>query len=201
MEGATSRRRRSLQSRSPSLDLDSLYGAGPADPGSAKFYEADGLHLKMGDRRPAAAARRLRPAAEGAGAADAKRGDHPRPAQRREPRRRADPLRVHPVPQPRRRHAPGVGAAGAAVRRGAQDRHQALPVDDPAPTTCRGSARPAVVDDVFTQRPEGVRGRRAADRACRRCRSSSRSPRSGSGTAWCGRRTAGTRSSRSGRSR
>ena len=36
------------QSRSPSLDLDSLYGAGPQDPGSAKFYEADGLHLKLG---------------------------------------------------------------------------------------------------------------------------------------------------------
>jgi len=38
-----------LQARSPSLDLDSLYGAGPADEGSAKFYEADGLHLKTGD--------------------------------------------------------------------------------------------------------------------------------------------------------
>jgi len=37
-----------LQARSPSLDLDSLYGAGPLDPASAKFYEADGLHLKMG---------------------------------------------------------------------------------------------------------------------------------------------------------
>ncbi len=37
-----------LQGRSPSLDLDSLYGAGPQDPDSAKFYEADGLHLKMG---------------------------------------------------------------------------------------------------------------------------------------------------------
>ncbi len=36
------------QSRSPSLDLDSLYGAGPLDPGSMKFY-SDGLHLKMGD--------------------------------------------------------------------------------------------------------------------------------------------------------
>ena len=34
-------------SRSPTLDLDSLYGAGPQDPGSAKFY-SDGLHLKMG---------------------------------------------------------------------------------------------------------------------------------------------------------
>jgi Animal haem peroxidase len=37
-----------LQARSPSLDLDSLYGAGPEDPGSEKFYAADGLHLKMG---------------------------------------------------------------------------------------------------------------------------------------------------------
>ncbi|HWM72989.1 MAG TPA: hypothetical protein VNQ53_04570, partial [Nocardioides sp.] len=33
-----------LQARSPSLDLDSLYGAGPSDPESAQFYEADGLH-------------------------------------------------------------------------------------------------------------------------------------------------------------
>ena len=38
-----------LQARSPSLDLDSLYGAGPTDPESAKFYRADGLHLKMGE--------------------------------------------------------------------------------------------------------------------------------------------------------
>jgi hypothetical protein len=37
-----------LQGRSPSLDLDSLYGGGPADPVSAKFYEADGMHLKVG---------------------------------------------------------------------------------------------------------------------------------------------------------
>ena len=37
-----------LQARSPSLDLDSLYGAGPTDPASARFYEADGLHLRVG---------------------------------------------------------------------------------------------------------------------------------------------------------
>jgi hypothetical protein len=37
-----------LQARSPSFDLDSLYGAGPNDPESAKFYEADGIHLRMG---------------------------------------------------------------------------------------------------------------------------------------------------------
>jgi hypothetical protein len=37
-----------LQARSPSLDLDSLYGGGPADPLSAKFY-ADGVRMKVGD--------------------------------------------------------------------------------------------------------------------------------------------------------
>ena len=36
-----------VQGRSPSLDLDSLYGAGPANPGSAKFYK-DATHLKTG---------------------------------------------------------------------------------------------------------------------------------------------------------
>ena len=36
-----------LQGRSPRLDLDSLYGAGPSNPASAKFY-SDGLHLKTG---------------------------------------------------------------------------------------------------------------------------------------------------------
>jgi hypothetical protein len=42
-----------LQARSPRLDLDSLYGGGPGDPESAKFYEADGLHLKLGKTVPA----------------------------------------------------------------------------------------------------------------------------------------------------
>ncbi len=42
-----------LQGRSPSLDLDSLYGAGPGDAESAVFYEADGLHLRTGTTIPA----------------------------------------------------------------------------------------------------------------------------------------------------
>ena len=42
-----------VQNRSPRLDLDSLYGAGPGNPESAKFYEADGLHLKVGTTIPA----------------------------------------------------------------------------------------------------------------------------------------------------
>jgi hypothetical protein len=40
-----------VQGRSPRLDLDSLYGAGPGDPLSAKFYEDDGVHLKIGATR------------------------------------------------------------------------------------------------------------------------------------------------------
>ena len=36
-----------LQGRSPTLDLDNLYGAGPHDAQSARFYE-DGVHLKVG---------------------------------------------------------------------------------------------------------------------------------------------------------
>jgi hypothetical protein len=47
MEGADISPADLQQGRSPALDLDSLYGLGPQDPGSAKFYR-DGLHLKMG---------------------------------------------------------------------------------------------------------------------------------------------------------
>jgi hypothetical protein len=36
-----------LQGRSPTLDLDSMYGAGPSNAGSAKFYK-DATHLKTG---------------------------------------------------------------------------------------------------------------------------------------------------------
>jgi len=36
-----------VSARSPTLDLDSLYGLGPQDPGSAKFYRDD-VHLKVG---------------------------------------------------------------------------------------------------------------------------------------------------------
>src|SRR5829696_2563063 len=48
MLGANVNATQLLQARSPSLDLDSLYGAGPQDPASAKFYAADGMHLKVG---------------------------------------------------------------------------------------------------------------------------------------------------------
>jgi len=65
-----------LQGRSPSLDLDSLYGAGPQDPESADFYR-DGLHLRVGttaafDDIPAKAGHDL-PRLGGSGSAEKKR--------------------------------------------------------------------------------------------------------------------------------
>ena len=147
-----------LQSRSPSLDLDSLYGAGPQDPGSAKFYESDGIHLKMGKAQGGPAG--LRPAAKDVGRG--RRGDHPRSAERREPRGRADPRRVHPVPQPRRRHPACLGAAGAALHGSAQDRHEALPVDD-ADRLPAEDLRARRRHERVQPGPQGVRGRRDPD--------------------------------------
>lgn len=40
-----------LQARSPALDLDSVYGAGPASEVSAVLYEQDGVHLRLGTSR------------------------------------------------------------------------------------------------------------------------------------------------------
>jgi hypothetical protein len=37
-----------VQGRSPALDLDSVYGRGPADPHDRIFYAADGVKLKVG---------------------------------------------------------------------------------------------------------------------------------------------------------
>jgi hypothetical protein len=37
-----------LQGRSPALDLDSLYGAGPNDEDSERFYQSNGRKLRMG---------------------------------------------------------------------------------------------------------------------------------------------------------
>ena len=46
-----------LQGRSPSLDLDSLYGAGPDDPASEKFYATNRRKLKMGKTEAAGSGR------------------------------------------------------------------------------------------------------------------------------------------------
>ena len=164
-------------SRSPTLDLDSLYGAGPQDPGSAQFY-SDGLHLKMGAADGSPGRTGLRPAA-----GDARAGrDDPGRAERREPGGRADPPRDDPLPQPGGRHAPRLGSCGTALPDGAEDRHEALPVDAP-------HGLPAA--DLLALRSSPTSSARAARRSrsercprpCPRCRSSSPSPPSAWGTA------------------
>ena len=72
MEGANISPATLLQSRSPSLDLDSLYGDGPADPALGAPYQADGIASEDGRggrrRRPAPTCR-ARPRAPSAGEA------------------------------------------------------------------------------------------------------------------------------------
>ena len=174
-----------LQARSPSLDLDSLYGAGPTEPKSAKFYEADGVHLKIGTTVAIGDI----PAKEGF---DLPRGVGTSPADKRKA----------VIPDPRndenlavaqthlafiRFHnrvvdtLPGVRAAGAALRGRARDRDQALPVDAAdglPPPHLRAERGRTTCSRTVGRRSRSARCRRTS----RRCRSSSRSRRSGSGT-------------------
>ena len=174
-----------LQARSPSLDLDSLYGAGPSDPGSAKFYKDD-RHLKMGKT----VAIGPDPAHDGH---DLPRGAGTTQAQKRRaiiPDRRNDEnlavaqthlafIRFHNRIVDT---LPLLGARRAALRDGARARGQALPVDAP-PRLPAAHLRAVRGRRRVRERPQGVRGRGEPDSTCRRCRSSSRSPASGSGTA------------------
>ena len=165
----TSRPTDLLQGRSPRLDLDSLYGAGPGDPASARFFDADGLHLKTGRTiavgadaakdgpRPAACRHGPHPGGEAEGA-------DPRPAQRREPDRRADPPRDDPLPQPGGRQAARLGAArrsgSARARKRVTLHYQWLIRHDYLPRICR----PRVARRRVHERPQARRAGRRADR-------------------------------------
>ena len=173
-----------LQARSPALDLDSLYGAGPGDPESAKFY-SDDRHLKMGKT----AAQGGFPGKNGF---DLPRGEGNTNAKKRKA----------VIPDPRndenlavaqthlamiRFHNrivdthPELGAGRAALREGARARGQALPVDDqdglPAEDLPAGAHQRRL-------QQQGARcSRRTRPRPpCRLCRSSSPWPASGSAT-------------------
>ena len=182
--------------RTPSLDLDSIYGLGPdgsphlyaRNPNEGQQARAEIPSRQEHRRRLRQRARRFpqRPAAQPRRV----RADR-RPPQRREPARRADPSRVPEVPQQGRRPAGGGQNPPAdRVRRGAQDRDLALPVDDPA--------RLRREDHGGRHRRQDPRKRAASSTASRRrptCRSSSPRPPIGSGTAWSGRDTVTTASS------
>src|SRR6266545_5211986 len=105
--------------RTPALDLDSVYGAGPVAD-QALYDPADHIKLKVesgGLRGPAASRGRRR--------------DRRRPAERREPDHRRAALRVPALPQPRGRLRAGQGASrgtGECLRGGAPADDVALPL-------------------------------------------------------------------------
>ena len=181
-----------LQARSPSLDLDSLYGAGPTDPGVGEVLRG---------RRP--------PPQDGQ---DGRGRRHPREGRASISRAaRARPptaKRKAIIPDPRndenlavaqthlafiRFHnrvvdtLPASRAGRAALRQGAREvvtkHYQWMLRTDFLPRICAAG----VVERRVRPRAQGVRGRRDARPTSRRCRSSSRSPRSGSGTRWSAR--------------
>ena len=152
-----------LQGRSPSLDLDSLYGAGPDDPGSEKFYEADGRRLKMGKTQGL-----------GGPPFQARDGfDLPRHPDRKHatiPDFRNDENLV--VAQTHlafiRFHNRVVAELGRRARRPALHARpppggQALPVDGP-PRLPAADLRPGGRRRRLRQRPQVLRGRRRPDR-------------------------------------
>ena len=164
---------------------------GPANPGSAKFYKADGLHLKIGNtiRIGSDAEKTGHDLPRVHGGADA--GADPRPSQRREPDRGPDARGDDPLPQRGRRRAARLGARCPAVPGGPQAGDAALPVAAPArlPAAHR---RPGGRRRRVHERSRPGRARRRPRPMSRRCRSSSRSRPSGSGTAWCAAPTTGT---------
>ena len=188
-----------VQARSPSLDLDSLYGVGPQDPVSARFYEDD-THLKMGrtvaigpdearegfdlPRRTSGAAVQKRKAV----IPDPRNDENLAVAQTHLAFIRFHNRVVDTLPS-------SVPAAQRFVtaREIAVKHYQWMLRHDYLPRICDG----AVVRDVFKNCARSSRWERPR-RTFRPCRSSSRWPRSGSGTAWCGRSTTGTSASTSG---
>ena len=173
-----------LQGRSPSLDLDSLYGAGPSDPASAAFYKDD-RHLKMGrtvaiDPDPAMDGHDL---PRGAGTTAAQKRKAVIPDKRNDENLAVAQTHLAFI----RFHnrvvdtLPAGTPAAAALRARARERRQALPVDA-APRLPAADLRAVRGRRRVHERAQGVRAARRSRPTSRRCRSSSPSPPSGSAT-------------------
>ena len=117
---AADRTATSRNSRTPALDLDSVYGAGPVRSRSSTT-RSDHDQAQARERRP------LR----GPAAPRGRHGDHRRPAQRREPDHRGAALRLHRASTTRRSTTSarkGRRRRGRRVRGGAPADDLALPV-------------------------------------------------------------------------
>ena len=174
---------RPLQGRSPTLDLDSMYGGGPNDPESAKFYEADGLHLKMGKTEAFGGfpGKQGFDLLRGAGSTVAEKRKAIIPDERNDENLAVAQLHLAMIrfhnrvvdtldPTSHRR----IGSAALARR------WSSTTSGCSRRTTCRASARRASSTTSST-RAERLFEVDAPRPTCRRCRSSSRSRRSGSG--------------------
>ena len=151
-----------LQARSPSLDLDSLYGAGPQDPGSAKFYEADGLHLKMG--KTTGPAKNGFDLPRGAGNTVAKKRKAIIPDPRNDENLAVAQTHLAMIRFHNRVVDTQLGGVPDAQKfeARARDRDEALPVDDPhglSPADREKGGR----RQRLQQRAQGLRGGRGAD--------------------------------------
>ena len=157
-----------LQGRSPALELDSVYGRGPAK--SPELYESDGRRLKIGTttgratfgvtqafpndlpRQPAG-----RP-----GDPELEAGNHRRPTERRESDRGPDPPRLPQVPQQGGGAPAGLRHGGRPALRGSpQDGRPALPVHRAprlrAPADQSPSGRRRHEEGPEGLRPQGAR--------------------------------------------
>ena len=128
--------------RSPSLDLDSLYGRGPGLDAFLYAFPSTGpstaIKLQLGNntQRRAGRTEQHRRARRHGHTDDVRRsantghehGRHRRPAQRREPDRRSVPSGDAAVPQRGRRPAPRRLICRRHLRRSEADRHTPLPV-------------------------------------------------------------------------
>ena len=152
--------RRLQQAASPSLDLDSLYGAGPMDPDSARFYVGREGPCMITGRTEAAGGH---PAFEGC---DLPRGadGEPRKALIPDPRNddnlavaqtHAAMMRFHNRVARRADHR---GRPAHPLRAGARHRHAALPVDRLARLPA-ADLRPRRARRRAGERPQGVRAR------------------------------------------
>jgi hypothetical protein len=173
-----------LQARSPSLDLDSLYGAGPQDSDSAKFYAADGLHLKMGKTVAVATDAAMDgfdlPRGTGSTAAEKREAIIPDPRNDENLAVAPDPPRVHPLYNRVVDTLPAATPQSlrfAAARELVTKHYQWMIRTDYLPRSAR-QASSATCSRAGARRSSQPHRRPRSPR----CRSSSRSPPFGSGT-------------------
>ena len=182
------------QARSPTLDLDSLYGEGPQDPRSAPLYRAGGPFLATGRTDPDAHSARSRTPTCRGGCDLPATGCRPRAGIQGGDRATRATTTTWPSRRPTSRSSASTTAswstrrtrmrpwasASAGARAIVTRHYQWMVWKDLLPRICD----PHVLDDVWRDGRKAIEPGRRARHAGRRCRSSSPSACSASGTRW-----------------